>query len=100
MKMGFGTYNRNTGNLMSNSKDINCTDRFGYCSSAAWTNRSWAGGRVPDMSSKPPQKDTIVVPTGIVQFFHVLNAHMLFVSKSLNGRTYRFCFDKHVHVST
>ncbi|XP_060580427.1 uncharacterized protein LOC132737186 isoform X1 [Ruditapes philippinarum] len=64
MKMGFGTYNRNTGNLMSNSKDINCTDRFGYCSSAAWTNRSWAGGRVPDMSSKPPQKDTIVVPTG------------------------------------
>jgi FtsP/CotA-like multicopper oxidase with cupredoxin domain len=98
MKMGFGTYNRTTGNLMSNSKDIYCTDRFGYCSSAVWTNSSWAGGRVPDMSSKPPQKDTIVVPTGIVQFVNVLSAHILFISKSLNSDTYKIYFDKHVYV--
>ncbi|XP_060573579.1 uncharacterized protein LOC132731414 [Ruditapes philippinarum] len=63
-EIGFWHIQPHSGNLMSNSKDISCTDKFGYCSSAVWTNSSWAGGRVPNMSRKPPQKDTIVVPTG------------------------------------
>ncbi|XP_045167091.2 uncharacterized protein LOC123530385 [Mercenaria mercenaria] len=64
MKMGFGTYNQTTGNLTANSNDISCTDKFGYCSSASWTNGSWAGGNVPGLNRQPPQKDTIIVPTG------------------------------------
>lgn len=67
MKMGFGSYNKTTGVLIENTKDIKCTDGFGYCSSAAWTNPNWSGGNVPGMNRRPPQKDTIIVPTGIVK---------------------------------
>ncbi|XP_060574084.1 uncharacterized protein LOC132731827 [Ruditapes philippinarum] len=64
MKTGYGTYNLTTGKLVQNSNAINCTDKFNYCSTAAWANSSWSGGNVPGMNPKPPQKDTIILPTG------------------------------------
>lgn len=64
MKMGFGSYDISTGVLTANSNNINCTDKFGYCSTAAWTNSSWAMGNVPGLNHRPPEKDTIIVPTG------------------------------------
>ncbi|XP_053377652.1 uncharacterized protein LOC123528865 isoform X2 [Mercenaria mercenaria] len=64
MKMGFGTYDPNTANLTNKSEDITCTDKNNYCSSASWTNASWAGGNVPGLNPRPPQKDTVIVPAG------------------------------------
>ncbi|KAH3735401.1 uncharacterized protein LOC127850288 isoform X2 [Dreissena polymorpha] len=64
MKMGLGSYNRLNGYLVGPNTDINCTDSFGYCSTMRWNNESWNDGNIPGMNDDPPQKDTIVVPTG------------------------------------
>ncbi|WAR04285.1 ASO-like protein [Mya arenaria] len=64
MKMGLGTYDSTTAVLQYNNTDILCNDPFGYCSQAVWANTSWAMGRTPGLSDDPPEKDTIVVPTG------------------------------------
>jgi hypothetical protein len=69
MKTGYGTYNLTTGKLVQNSNDLNCTDKFNYCSTAAWANSSWSGGKVPGMNAKPPQKDTIILPTGMCMLY-------------------------------
>ena len=58
-----GMYN-STGQLVNDTSDINCTDRFNFCSSAKWANNTWAMGNLPDMNDSPPEKDTIIVPTG------------------------------------
>ncbi|XP_052803582.1 uncharacterized protein LOC128233774 [Mya arenaria] len=64
MKMGLGTYNSTTAVLQHNNRDILCNDPFGYCSQAGWANPRWAKGNIPGLSDDPPQKDTIVLPTG------------------------------------
>ena len=66
MKMGLPTYDRTTGAIIAHNTDITCTDVFGYCNMAKWSNPEWAGGNIPDLNETPPQKDTIVVPTGNV----------------------------------
>ncbi|CAG2254481.1 unnamed protein product [Mytilus edulis] len=68
MKMVFATYDRD-GKLMPNGTqdniDILCPDSKNFCSDAKWRNESWANGRHPDLNwSNPPQKDTIIIPTG------------------------------------
>lgn len=60
-----GTYNANTGRLISETMDIRCTDRYGFCSEAEWSNSAWRQGNIPDQNSNPAIKDTIVVPTGL-----------------------------------
>ncbi|XP_060559409.1 uncharacterized protein LOC132719624 [Ruditapes philippinarum] len=64
MKMGFGTYNAVTGQLIDESTDIKCTDKYGFCSQMEWADSTWNGGNIPGQNPKPPTKDTIVVPTG------------------------------------
>ncbi|VDI57558.1 Hypothetical predicted protein, partial [Mytilus galloprovincialis] len=69
MKIGFGKYDITTGNIISNGGqdtiDIICNDKHGYCNDAKWRNESWSEGKHPDLNWKdPPQKDTIIVPTG------------------------------------
>lgn len=64
MKMGFGTYDSTTGVLLSQTPDINCTDSKNYCTRMAWTNSSWTNGNIPGLNDDPPEKDTIIVPTG------------------------------------
>ena len=64
MKMGFGTYDATSGALQNQTEDITCTDSHNYCTRLQWTNSSWAGGNVPGLNDDPPEKDTIIVPTG------------------------------------
>ncbi|KAL4226688.1 hypothetical protein ACF0H5_014668 [Mactra antiquata] len=64
MKMGLGTYNQTTGRLINETTDIYCTDDNNFCTEIGWRNMSWSGGNVPGLHSRPPIKDTIVVPTG------------------------------------
>ena len=63
-----GTYNAVTGQLTDETQDINCTDKYNFCSQAEWTNETWNGGNIPGQNPEPPIKDTIVVPTGNVEF--------------------------------
>lgn len=65
MKMGLPEYDPITGLLVRPTRDINCTDIHNYCNKAAWSNPEWADGNIADLSDDPPQKDTIIVPTGM-----------------------------------
>ncbi|KAH3726237.1 uncharacterized protein LOC127852960 isoform X2 [Dreissena polymorpha] len=64
MKMGLGTYNPDKGDLIAQNQDIICTDGREFCSTMRWRDSSWDNGNVTGMNDDPPQKDTIVVPTG------------------------------------
>ncbi|WAR25894.1 ASO-like protein, partial [Mya arenaria] len=64
MKMGFGAYDETNGRLINDTTDIMCTDLNNFCTDMRWTDSSWIGGNIPGLSNDPPQKDTIVVPTG------------------------------------
>ncbi|XP_052239181.1 uncharacterized protein LOC127850289 isoform X9 [Dreissena polymorpha] len=64
MKMGLGLYNSSNGRLVVPTTDIVCTDKFEFCSTMRWSDASWDNGNVPGMNDDPPQKDTIIVPTG------------------------------------
>ncbi|XP_052779713.1 uncharacterized protein LOC128216983 [Mya arenaria] len=64
MKMGFGAYDETNGRLINDTADIMCTDLNNFCTDMRWTNSTWTGGNIPDLNNDPPQKDTIVVPTG------------------------------------
>ncbi|VDH91122.1 Hypothetical predicted protein, partial [Mytilus galloprovincialis] len=69
MKMGFASYDSTTGQLNSNGgqdqQDIICRDGKNFCSNANWLNTSWANGNYPALNwNNPPQKDTIILPTG------------------------------------
>lgn len=64
MKMGFGTYDPNSGVMLNQTRDISCTDTNKYCTNMEWTNSSWSNGNVPGLNDDPPEKDTIIVPTG------------------------------------
>ena len=66
MKMGFGSYDQASGILLTQTNDVNCTDRNNYCTTMGWTNSSWYNGNVPGMSDDPPEKETIIVPTGML----------------------------------
>ncbi|XP_071149663.1 uncharacterized protein [Mytilus edulis] len=68
MKMVFATYD-NDGQLMQNGTqdniDIICPDSKNFCSDAKWRNENWTEGRRPDLNwNNPPQKDTIIIPSG------------------------------------
>ncbi|CAG2240675.1 unnamed protein product [Mytilus edulis] len=68
MKMVFATYDSD-GKLMQNGTqdniDIICPDSKNFCSDAKWRNESWVEGKHPDLNwINPPQKDTIIIPTG------------------------------------
>ncbi|CAC5410145.1 unnamed protein product [Mytilus coruscus] len=68
MKMAFNTYDSD-GQLVPNGGqdtiDIICQDSKKFCSDAKWRNESWSNGKHPDLNwHNPPQKDTIIIPTG------------------------------------
>ncbi|XP_052080741.1 uncharacterized protein LOC127718725 [Mytilus californianus] len=68
MKMVFATYDSD-GKLVPNGGqdtiDIICHDSKKFCSDAKWRNESWTNGKHPDLNwHNPPQKDTIIIPTG------------------------------------
>ncbi|KAH3739956.1 hypothetical protein DPMN_046648 [Dreissena polymorpha] len=64
--MGLGTYNPDKGDLIAQNQDIICTDGRNFCRTMRWKDASWDNGNVTGMNEDPPQKDTIVVPTGFV----------------------------------
>ncbi|KAL5014169.1 hypothetical protein ScPMuIL_008439 [Solemya velum] len=69
MKMGYPTYNETTGVILEDNLDVDCrggTSReLSYCNNATWSNASWVGGNVPNMTLEgATRKDTIIVPTG------------------------------------
>lgn len=69
MKMGFASYNPSTGKLIpdrgQDKQDIICNDGKNFCNNAQWRNSTWSNGNHPSLNwDNPPQKDTIIVPTG------------------------------------
>ncbi|VDI80898.1 Hypothetical predicted protein [Mytilus galloprovincialis] len=68
MKMVFATYDSDgklTQNGTQDNIDIICPDSKNFCSDAKWRNESWVEGNHPDLNwINPPQKDTIIIPTG------------------------------------
>ena len=69
MKMGFAEYNNQTAKLLPNRGqeqiDLVCNDGKNFCTAAEWRNTSWSNGNNPTLNwNNPPQKDTIIVPTG------------------------------------
>ncbi|XP_022337732.2 uncharacterized protein LOC111133551 [Crassostrea virginica] len=67
MKMGFGKYDENSAKFLASTTDIECLGTKNYCNSAKWTNETWrlSANDIPDLQLKyPPEKDTIIVPTG------------------------------------
>ena len=69
LKMGFAEYDRKTARLVKNKGqdqlDIICNDSKNFCNAAKWRNQSWDNGNHPYLNwNDPPQKDTIIVPTG------------------------------------
>ncbi|XP_061171405.1 uncharacterized protein LOC133180951 [Saccostrea echinata] len=65
-KMGFGEYNQNTAKFVSETEDIECqrTNTTNYCNSAKWRNETWNSYIPGSKTSYPPEKDTIIIPTG------------------------------------
>ncbi|VDH93931.1 Hypothetical predicted protein [Mytilus galloprovincialis] len=69
MKMGFASYSQDDGKLIANrgqdQQDIICNDGKNFCNNAQWRNSTWSNGNHPTLNwDNPPQKDTIIVPTG------------------------------------
>lgn len=69
LKMGFAEYDSVTAKLVDNKGqdqlDLICNDSKNFCNAAKWRNSSWQNGNHPDLNwNDPPQKDTIIVPTG------------------------------------
>ncbi|XP_078313230.1 uncharacterized protein LOC111129818 isoform X3 [Crassostrea virginica] len=67
MKMGFGNYDATTAKFLSATDDIECLGSKYYCNSAQWSNRTWtnSANSIPGLQlDNPPEKDTIIVPTG------------------------------------
>ena len=69
MKMAFGKYDKTSGRLVQNggqdNQDLICNDPKRFCSYAKWRNDSWSNGNHPFLNwNNPPQKDSIIVPTG------------------------------------
>lgn len=65
VKMGFGIYNVSTGLLLEQTRDIKCNDQKSFCNEEKWYDPYWNDGNYPSLNfDKPPQKDTIVVPSG------------------------------------
>ena len=59
-KIGFGTYNSNTGKIQSASEDITCNDRY-ICTNPRWSSDNVNLGR---NDSRSPLKDTVLIPAG------------------------------------
>lgn len=56
-------YDNTTKQFLALSPDLTCNDAV--CNHVTWTNASWNGGNVPDLTLQgAPAKDTIVVPIG------------------------------------
>ncbi|KAH3874207.1 hypothetical protein DPMN_037449 [Dreissena polymorpha] len=72
IKMGLGSYTPDTGILVAPNQDIICTDGRKFCSTMRWKDSSRNNGNVTGMNEDPPQKDTIVLPTGL--FIYILLA--------------------------
>ncbi|XP_048741747.1 uncharacterized protein LOC125655476 isoform X2 [Ostrea edulis] len=69
IKMGYGNYNTSTGEFISQNSDIDCrggtTQDKSFCNDATWSDPSWKNGNIPGLNLvDPPQKDTIIVPSG------------------------------------
>lgn len=66
LKIGYGKYNKTTGLLLHENKDIDCGQTpKNYCNHPKWKNSSWHGDNVPGIRTKDaPQKDTLMVPAG------------------------------------
>ena len=62
LKVGYANYDEQSGMFLSGNPDIECLDEF--CNDAKWKNSSWSNGHVPDISMRPPKKDTVLVPIG------------------------------------
>ena len=65
LKMGFGKYDENTGKFLLSTNDINC-GFDNYCNSPEWADGNWTNpDNIPGLQLEyPPEKDTIIVPTG------------------------------------
>lgn len=69
LKMGYGRYDQITGMQIGDNLDVNCrgnADRQkSFCNNATWQDPAWLNGNVPGIEiSRPPRKDTLIVPTG------------------------------------
>eukprot|EP00106_Octopus_bimaculoides_P019942 XP_014787384.1 PREDICTED: laccase-like [Octopus bimaculoides] len=67
VKLGFAKYNETAGEIIHDTKDIDCRGdpKMNYCNDAAWSNSNWEGDNIPGMNLRnAPRKDTIMVPTG------------------------------------
>ena len=67
IKMGYGQYDPVTAAIGNDNADIDCRGdpELNFCNNATWTNQAWLNGNVPDVElSRPPRKDTIIVPSG------------------------------------
>jgi hypothetical protein len=52
-------------NMGQDQQDITCPNDYNFCSTAKWKNASWSNGNHPSLNwNNPPQKDTVIVPTG------------------------------------
>ncbi|XP_061171791.1 uncharacterized protein LOC133181279 [Saccostrea echinata] len=66
-KIGFGSYDKTSAKFIKETDDIVCQGNRGYCNSANCRNSSWTSNPqlIPDIKEEnPPEKDTIIVPTG------------------------------------
>ncbi|XP_056004117.1 uncharacterized protein LOC125657356 [Ostrea edulis] len=65
-KMGFGEYDQTTAKFIDETDDIECmkTSTTNYCNSAKWRNQAWDSNIPGSKTIFPPEKDTIIIPTG------------------------------------
>lgn len=69
LKVGYGSYDNQTGQLVAENGDIDCrggtSRKSSYCTDATWSDSSWLGGNLPGLElQKAVRKDTIIVPSG------------------------------------
>ncbi|GAB1609403.1 laccase-2-like [Argonauta hians] len=68
VKMGFPTYNKTSGEIISINDDIICYDgstNYDYCNKPVWRNKNWKGDNIPGLNLiNPPLKDTVILPSG------------------------------------
>ena len=64
LKVGWPAYSPATKYYAGPNPDINCTINE-LCNEVDWADPAWRGGNIPGANTaNPPQKDTVVVPTG------------------------------------
>lgn len=103
MKIGYGSYNNETGAIIAMNRDIPCTSVNDQCNNLKWTDQSWLGGKVKGMNTKnPPSRDTVVIPVGgyIIIRFRATNpgwffAHCHLMLHNMGGTAFAYKVGDH-----